>query len=85
MKPLPCSFQEERCEPARVVTYICEGGWLGRKRSKAGVAGGAGGQNSSSLGRALQELAVLLDTKRLSIGRSMWGHRMGTAGVAGWD
>lgn len=47
-----------------------EGGW-GRKRSKAGLAGDAGGQNSSSLGRALQELAVLLDTNRLSIGRSM--------------
>ena len=81
-------FKKERSEAARVVTYICEvlgrqeGGW-GRKRSKAWVAGGVGGQNFSSLGRAVQELAVLRDANRLSTG--VWGHRMGTAGVTGRD
>lgn len=82
---------KERSEPARVVTYICEvvlgrqeGSW-GRKRSKARVAGGVGGQNFSSLGRAVQELAVLRGMNRLSTGRTVWGHRMGTAGVTGQD
>jgi len=46
---------------------------------------GIGGQNFSSLGRAVQELAVLRDTDRLSTGRTVWGHRMGTAGVTGRD